>query len=271
MKPRLALILALLSATPELAAEEAKLTIATGRLPNAPRVKRRHPETILSFFGVRPTETRVSGGDVFPGLTFANQSLAFFHDRNAHVNGRFSHFGFIGLERNGVEGGVGADLTVGLFTPVAPTEGLVSRLGARGHLLGNHAFYSSLVELPMLELGYQRIDRNFRFDFALRGGAVLVGRFNPDGDRRRLGGSFEYGGLLSFRVGPVDFDLDWTRIEARKSEPGTPIDMLRGLVCGGPRFFGVCMDARWSSGEVNSPAERRTITYLGLAVGALDR
>lgn len=228
-------------------------------------------EMALAFFGLRATETRVSGSGAFPGLTLASHSLGYFHDPDADVNGRVGHFGFIGLERNGVEGGFGGDFSVGLFTRLARNEGLVSRLGLRGHLLGNHAFYTSLFELPMLELGYQRIDRDFGFDISGRGGAVLVGRFNPDDETRRIGGSFEYGAVLGFHVGAVDFNLDWTRVEARSSEPKTPVDMLRGMLCGGARFFGLCMDARWSSGEVNSPGERKTITYLGLAAGALAR
>jgi hypothetical protein len=248
---------------------EAKLTIATGRLPNGPRTKRNLPETLTSFFGLRPTETRVSGRDPFGGLTLAIESLGYFQDPKAHVSGRVSHFGMLGLTRHGVEGGLGADFMVGLFTPLEKRGGFVSRLGGRGHLLGNHAFYTSLLELPMLELGYQHLEKDFRLDVAGHGGGVLVGRYKPDGEQRRLGGSFEYGGLFSFRAGPVDFDLDWTHVAA-ESGPGTAIDMLRSLLCGGANFFGVCMDARWSSGEVNS-GERKTITYMGLAVGGLAR
>jgi hypothetical protein len=269
---RFALGAAVVLAAPSVAAHGPKLSIASdGRMPNGPRMGRPSHEMPLAFFGLRATETRVSGEGIFPGLTLASHSLGYFNDPNAHVNGRVGHFGYIGLERNGVEGGIGGDLSVGLFTPLGRHEGLVSRLGLRGHLLGNHAFYTSLVELPLLELGYQRIGRDFGFDLAARGGAVLIGRFNPDEAERRLGGSFEWGGVLALRVHHVDFNLDWTRIEARNTGPETPVDMLRGLVCAGARFFGVCMDARWSSGEVNSSAERKSITYLGLAVGGLGR
>jgi hypothetical protein len=264
-------IVAVLVASTGASAQEAKLTIAAdGRLPNGPRVQRSgYPETLTSFFGVRPSETRVTERGASGGLTLASESLGYFHDPKAHVAGRVAHFGMLGLTRHGVEGGLGADFLVGLFTPLERRGGLVSRLGGRGHLLGNHAFYTSLLELPMLELGYEHLEKDLRFDIAGRGGAVLVGRYKPDGEQRRLGGSFEYGGLVSFRAGPVDLDFDWTRVAA-ESGPGTDIDMLRGLLCGGAGFFGVCMDLRWSRGEVND-GEQKTITYMGLAVGGLAR
>ncbi len=107
----------------------------------------------------------------------------------------------------------------------------------------------------------------------MRGGGVLVGRENPNGARRRLGGSFEYGAGAAARVSALDFTLDWTRIETRSSGLDTPVDLVRGLLCGTHNYLSLCFDGRWSMTDVRvGPAiESRAITYIGLAVGAGSR
>src|SRR5690606_31617268 len=150
-------------------------------------------------------------------------------------------------------------------------HGPFSRIGGRAQLFGNEELYASLVELPELQLGYQLLRKNLHVELAARGGAVLVGRYSPDDARRPLGKAFEWGGLLSLRVDAIHLDVEFMRIEARASDPDTPVDVLSGMLCGAAFPLGVCFDARRYSGDVRpraslSPLEV-TSTYFGITIG----
>lgn len=230
-------------------------------------------QILPNLFGLRASETAIDGRDPKAAVGLVSESVSYLQDPKAGVNARLSHFALLGGGRSGLEGGLGVSLAGGLLVPVGADHGPFSRLGLRAQMLGNDVLWTSLVELPELELGYQLLRRTLHLELAARGGAVLVGRYNPDGARRPLGSAFEYGGLVATRVGAVDFDLEWTRIEARGSDPGTPVDVLSALLCGGANYFGVCFDARLYAGDVREAGRvrERTSAFIGLSLGAFVR
>jgi hypothetical protein len=217
------------------------------------------------LFGIRGSQTAVHGTDTKAAVGLVSESAAYLTDRRAGFTARSSHFALLGGGRAGIEGALGLGVGLGLYQPLGESHGPFSRLGGRGFLMGNASFYASLLELPELELGYQYFDRDHHFELSAHGGAVLTGRYHPDDFRRRLGSSFAYGGLLAAHVGPIDLDVDFTRIGPRDSDPYGPLDLVSGLLCGSVHHLGICFDARVFAGD---PA--RT-AFVGLAIGGISR
>ena len=241
----------------------------------AANCKRRPSQQVMSLFGLRGSETVVSGPERAPkaGLTLMSTAIGHLQDAEQHSSGRVGHFAFIGGGRGGIEGGIGIDLALGLYQPVSSWHGPFSRVGGRAELLGNAAFYSSLVELPQLQLGYGALRHGWRAELAARGGPVLIGRYKTPEGGRKLGGAFEWGAIASLGAGPVDAEVEWTRIETRGPVSSRPVDVLRVNLCGGGDFaLGVCFDVRLTTADVgNAGGERVSTWFLGLTLGALVR
>jgi hypothetical protein len=183
---------------------------------------------------------------------------------------RLAHFAYIGGGTGDVEGGMGLAYAMGVIGKLGEGHGPFARLGGRAQLFGNDELYASHVELPELQLGYQLLGRRVHVELAARGGAVLVGRYNPGDARRPLGKAFEWGGLASLRWEAIHVDLEWMRIEARTSHPDRPVDVLSSVLCGAVYPLGICLDLRRYSGaaRTNGDVIDREAVYLGLAVGA---
>ena len=227
---------------------------------------------IPNLFGLRASETVIERRDPKASIGLVSESVSYLQDPKGEVTVRHSHFAFLGGGRGGLEGGLGLSLAGGVFAPVGPDHGPFTRLGARAHMLGNEALWASLVEVPELELGYQLLRSSLHLELAAHAGPVLVGRYNADDGRRPLGGSVEYGGLVATRFGVVDLDLEWTRVLAHDSEPGTAVDVLTALLCGGANWVGMCFDARLYAGDVRAGASVREAksAFIGLSLGAFQ-
>lgn len=221
----------------------------------------------VSLFGLRGSESKVTGVDTKPGLTLSSSSSTRVTDAESRVSLRAQHFALFGGGRGGVEGGIGVDLAIGLSERVGEWQTLFSRLGGRGFLLGNGAFYASLVELPSFELGYQWLDRVGHFELAPRVGPVLAGRYHPSDERRRLGAAFEWGGHASVGTGGLLFELAAFRVEAGDGQPG-PVDLVQGQLCGGARFLGACLDVRAFRGRARAQGEPAQVLTFGVTVGS---
>jgi hypothetical protein len=230
-------------------------------------------QAMLNVFGLRGSETRVSGEHPKAGVTLSSASSAHLQDAELGVSGRLGHFAMLGGGRGGIEGGIGIDMAFGLYRAVAEAQGPFTRIGGRGELLGNDAFYSSMLELPQLQLGYGLLRPDLGFELAARAGPVLVGRYHPAGARRRLGGAFEWGALGSVELGPFELGLEWTRIEVRDRVSSKPFDVVRTLLCGmGSGSFGACFDTRLTAGDADRQGVHRMSTwYFGLTLGAVAR
>jgi hypothetical protein len=221
--------------------------------------------SLPSLFGIRAGQTAVHGSDTKASLGLVSESAAYLTDHRAGFTARSAHFAMLGGGRAGIEGGLGLGVGLGLYQGLGQNHGPFSRLGGRGFLMGNAAFYASLLELPQLELGYQLFDRDLHLELSAHGGAVLTGRYHPDDERRRLGSAFAWGGLAAARVGPIDLDVDFTRVGASDSDPNGPLDLVSALLCGSVHYFGVCFDTHVFAGDPAGTA------FLGLAIGGLSR
>jgi hypothetical protein len=241
--------------------------------PDRPCEKSPVVRNVPNLLGLRGSETAIEGRGPKAGVGLVSESMSYVREPKANTTLRVWHLVMFGGGRGGVEGALGAGLGIGLLGQLGRDHGLFFRGGGRAYMLGNSELWSSLIELPQLDVGYQLHRRSVHFELAAHGGPVLVGRYSPQGGRRPLGSSFEWGGLAAFRLGPVDFDLEWTRVEARDSDPGTPVDMLTSLVCGGEPFFGVCFDARLYAGDVRTSTGVREVksAFLGISLGAFTR
>lgn len=224
---------------------------------------------VAALFGVRGSETVVEERDPKAGLGLVSEGVAYMTDRRAGFTARSTHVALLGGGRAGLEGALGAAVGMGLWVPAGEDHGPFSRLGGRAFLLGNDSLYASLLELPELELGYQLLNDELHLELSGHVGAVLAGRYKPDDERRRLGSAFAWGGLAAARLGPVDVELDWSRIEPGDSGE-SPLDVLTGLVCGGAQYFGLCFDVRVFSGSAGGERKIDSV-FLGLSAGALTR
>jgi len=228
--------------------------------------------------GGRLSMTRLQGSDADNtghglGLTLSGHSERY----GAHelFNVREASFAFIGGGSLGFEGGLGADIAAGVRVPVARSHGPFFRLGMRGHLLGNDKLYTSLLEIPQLQLGYQSLRSGEVFELAGRVGPVLAGRFNTgDNAERKLGKAFEMGGHLAVHAAPVHFELEHTHV--LMDGPLGDVDLMSTRVCGDAWILQLCVDTRVGRGdaavpEVGALPNNPVTSYFGgLSIGVLD-
>jgi len=221
----------------------------------------------VGLFGLRASEAKVLGHDAKATLALASLSTSYVTSRDGGVSARAGHFALLGGGRGGMEYGLGLDLGFGLYHPLGDGHGPFSRIGGRGFVHRSPVLYASLVELPQLQLGYQLLRRSLHLELAARGGPVLAGRVSPEDERRRLGGSFEWGGHAALRGGPLDLELEFSHVEPREGERDGGVDVLSALFCGGARYLGACFDARVFRGATERADSRATSVLFGVTLG----
>jgi hypothetical protein len=221
-------------------------------------------------FGIAGTFTRRQFEDASAGDGSVLVSASHFsYDTRTIFSGRSSGFGFIGGGSAGFEGGLGAELALGLRLPFDETHGPIARIGIEGFLMGNQSFYSSTLELPKGEFGYQLLDRSLLFEVAATAGPVLAGRFNVEGaPRHALGGLFQVGGHLAFGARPLHLELGVRRVGFDDSGQGD-LEEVASSLCGLPSVFTVCADARYLADGVGDAEPGARIAYLGVRLGVL--
>ncbi len=228
-------------------------------------------------FGLRMSSTRVRGSDADTrgagmGLQFAGHTDSYGTQRMyTYRNATFFH---LGGGASGFEGGLGGDFSWGWRAPVAANHGPFMRAGFRAYMLGNNHFYSSLLEVPQVLLGYQFTKGPGILELGARGGAVLAGRYNAgDEGRRKLGDGVEYGGYAGVHLDLAHLEASYTRLSPGDSPEG-PVDMWQGSLCGQAFLVSLCADARYFKGDQALPASvspgdasaARTF-YVGFTVG----
>ena len=157
----------------------------------------------------------------------------------------------LGGGSGGVEGSLSAAFTLGLRAPFGDTHGPFARVGLGGELLGNSKFYYSHIDLPLGEVGYQYVHDRTVLELGARATPILTGRYNTgDTSRRELGTSFAWGGYLAVHTRYGRLDGSFTRVEAHHTDPGTPVDVARGMAC---VYFAetvaLCADGMWLRGD----------------------
>lgn len=215
-----------------------------------------YDDSMVDLFGIRAGAARAGSQAPTYGVSLASEGAMYGASHYANV--RAAHLAMLGVGPDGVEGALQGDYAFGVRAPVGRYHGPFARVGVRGLLLGNSELYNSLLELPTLTVGYQLLGPRLHLEIAGRGGAVLVGRYNAGGIRRKLGNAPEFGGLAAVRWEDVQLELDLARVAPPSS---TPVDSVTGSLCSVAGAFGICLDAHFYRGNVQS-------SWVGLAVGA---
>jgi hypothetical protein len=158
-----------------------------------------------------------------------------------------------------------------IFAP--SRHAIFARLGYAASLAGDRAFYSSLVEAPRLELGYQLDDERGSAGLELRGegGLALVGRFAAGDGARSIGVAPTYGArVVVHGVDAAHVEIGWKRIDERGGAVATPVDVADAMGCvdlGGfrvPIVRAICGTARLETGDVvRAGAVARASVFYG--------
>ena len=137
---------------------------------------------------------------------------------------------------------------------------LFARLGYAGSMMGDRAFFSALVEVPRLELGYQLDDDRGGAGVELRaeGGLALVGRFVALDGARAIGVAPTYGArVIVHAVDAAHVEIGVKRIDEKGGSIATPIDIADTKACVDlgrlrvPFVRAVCASARFETGDVD--------------------
>jgi hypothetical protein len=232
-----------------------------------------------SYTRVRASIAGASGNDDGWGMTFAGSSVDYTTRYGIARHG--SAFWAIGGGSGGFEGALGAKLAVGWRLPAGEDQGPVLRIGMQGWLQGNDLLYSSLLELPLGQLGWQFTRGKTVIEVGVQAGPVLTGRYSVGDDAsRKLGSSFEgtvYGAL---HFEHLRVDASFMRIETKHpvTDERAPIDFARATLCALGSPIGVCGDVWSYSGLVRAPdatagaiAVDARALYLGVLVGVTER
>lgn len=205
--------------------------------------------------GGRLSTTRVHGSDADDtglgmALTLWGQSSRYAAYRTFSFRDR--SFAFIGGGALGFEGGIGGDLATGVRAPFGRYHGPVLRLGLRGHLLGNDKLYTSMLEIPQVQIGYQFLRNDEAFEIAGRAGAVLIGRFNTGDDaERKLGKSMEVGGHMGLHFDPVHLEIEHAHVLLQRDLGD--VDLASAQLCSDAWVLQLCVDARVGRGDAVVP------------------
>ncbi|HEY2518351.1 MAG TPA: caspase family protein [Polyangiaceae bacterium] len=225
------------------------------------------------IFGVRGSVVTAATGTATTQLTGLEVGLstdAYWHKKL--YTGQWTSRMGLGGGGAGFEGALFGAGSFGIRAPVTDHQGPVVRAGALGYMLGNNAFYSSVIELPQLQAGWQWSRGHAVIDIGATSGVVLTGRFRSgDAATRQTGTGFAYGGHLAVQV-------PWIQLSAMAERlPGEDgldaVDMAMGNLCVVASPLAICGDAlvEQSHARVASGAEPfvRT-TYAGLTLAFID-
>lgn len=220
--------------------------------------------------GLRGATTSVRGTTAGSGV-----GLMFSTEGEELVRrGVFSSRGFhrlaIGGGGAGLEGALLGGIAGGIRIPFGERHGPVVRAGAHGFLLGNDAFYSSLLELPRVEAGYQYMRGTTVFELGATTGVVLTGRWRTgDADTRRLGRGFETGAYVVVQAPWIRLGASAMRVPTADALQSS-VDVAEGTLCVIHAPFAVCADARAMRGAAftapGASSEVRAL-YAGLTIG----
>lgn len=216
--------------------------------------------------GVRVGFTRTDG-EQGTSLQFAGRGETF--DNRGLLSTHATHFFAIGGGSAGFDGGMGLLLGFGPRIPVAPNHGPFVRVGGRGYLQGNRALYSSLLELPRGELGWQYTRGWTVLEAGASYGAVLTGRFRPnDADAAFLGAGFAAGGYAALQVTNLRAGFLAERLPRKD---GGRIDVADAFLCAMGGRLALCGDMSWSRGDVTHAGSLQPIAswYGGVTLGFL--
>lgn len=226
--------------------------------------------------GLRATATSVFNGSRtrWAGAGLVSQdALAYFDVGRLSV--RYLDFAGIGYGSASLEGGLGADLAMGIRMPITESVAAILRAGLRAYLFGNDLFYTSSVELPQVQAGVDWSNSRIQVEIAARGGLVLVGRYRVGQLRVKPGQSPTLGAFGSFRIPNALVEFSWTHLFAEGKSNFSDYDEIRAIACAVPHPLVVCADVGYkragSMDKANTahPARGRTV-YVGATLSIAD-
>jgi hypothetical protein len=264
---------------PSPAVPETPKAVATGPTP-PPAVGCAEPDAegpVLAstgcsgVFGLRGSAVDTHGAPATSGsgLTLAGEGEEFVARGlfSAHSSHRFA----IGGGGAGFEGTLQAGLAGGFRIPVGQKHGPVFRAGVFGYVRGNDAFYSSLLDLPQVQVGYQYLRGRTAMEVGVTTGAVLTGRFRAgEAETRRLGAGLEVGGYGALHVPWFRITLQAMRLPASDALSSS-VRTAEGSICAISFPFAICADGRAQVADAivwpaRPPSEVRSV-YAGLSFG----
>ena len=222
-------------------------------------------------WGLRGAVTRIQGARADDGVTLAFSSEGQEYGRKGIFSARSTHRLGIGGGAAGFDGALAGSFAGGVRIPVGERHGPVVRIAMQGWLLGNGAFYSSLFELPGVQLGYQYMSRRVLVEIAATTGVVLIGRYRGgEAYSRDLGHGFEVGAHASIQAPWVRLGASVMRFPTHDDVSG-PVDMAEATLCVVASPIAICADGRALRGDAITspgapPSEVRSL-YGGITAG----
>jgi hypothetical protein len=232
-----------------------------------------HAATGCSVIGLRIafTSMDVPNTGLNAGVMFAGQGEDY--GRWSLFSVRATHKDGIGGGGAGFEGELGGTLTVGIRVPFSRKQGPIARVGVAGHILGNDLFYSSRIELPRSELGYQYMSGVVVVEAGATMGYVIDGRYGQRVPPHTDGTSphtpiagFELGGYLSVQVPHVRLGVSLENVPMTEGFKGN-ILMGQASACLVGFVFAFCGDMRTLGQDGLFGSALRSTYYGGLTFG----
>lgn len=236
-----------------------------------------HTSLGCSVAGLRIAFTGMDVPNTSPraGVMFYGQGEEF--GRWSILSVRATHRDGIGGGGSGFEGELGGTLTVGVRIPFSRKQGPIARVGVAGHVLGNELFYSSRIELPRSELGYQYISGVVVLEAGATLGYVIDGRYGQRLPARTDGISphtplagLEVGGYLSAQVPHVRLGVAMESVPMVEGYKGNVL-MGTATACLVGFVFALCGDMRTLGQDGLFGSATRATYYGGITFGFTGR
>jgi len=219
-------------------------------------------------FGARGSVASTSGGQTTQGTGIEFYADSEEYWRKGIFSGVWQYKAGIGGGGLGLEGTLLGGGGWGFRVPVTDHQGPVFRAGGVGYIMGDDAFFASLLELPQLQAGWQWSRGHAVVEAAATSGAVLTGRYRAwHADTRDLGSGLAYGGHVSLQV-------PWVRLSASAEQlasgDGLPaVDVGMATLCAVASPIAICADAfvEQSQARTAGVSQFDRTEYVGLTVG----
>ncbi len=233
----------------------------------APGANVRVSTACAGVFGIRGSvvDTSGGGGAHGAGLQVAADSEEYW--RRGVLSSLFRYRLGIGGGGAGFEGTLSGAGAFGIRAPVTEHQGPVIRAGAQAYLMGNDAFYASLVELPQIHAGWQWSRGYAVVEAAATTGIALTGRFRAGASESREIAGLAYGGHVAMQVPWVRVAVIAERLPAKDGL--SPIDLATGTFCLVTSPLAVCADARAQQADarIAGTETRVRAIYGGITLG----
>jgi hypothetical protein len=164
------------------------------------------------------------------------------------------------------------DLTVGKRLALGGNSGFVLRGGTHLHSVGaygteekdNARARDARIDLPVIEIGYQRTHGIGLFEVGVRNALTLYGFYAPGEASRTFTLKPALGAYLAWHHDDLHLELDATEA----SIASKPVTFVNGLLCSTASMFALCGEARYVVGAVESAGVPGTRAVGSWHVGA---